>query len=265
MATEFHTMNYITNHLERLPLVDSYGPERFSNLFCYQSFNEGQEKNSRFFTTSSTSIEGNNRSFCEYNFINENNTRRQDSSSENKNKVKQNHDELESKIKSLISVESCSEEQGKCSDNRRCVSQTTNKRKRTTDPTGSESSKFTSCDEEIKKLGLKESTGQFRKEINTLSESTRNISSPCFKRKSLHKLPPEQKRFKNRPALNFDIMQRRSSSSTSWLPFKIRGSERKVKIIKVTPIDSTNAPFVGVCDAKLQEDAYFRPITVDER
>ncbi len=270
MSAELHSVSYITNHLERLPLVDSYTPEKISSLFCYHHLNDPHEKSSKYFTANTinfTRRETNRSFYANRNFLHNSRPRWTDismHSTENKhvsNKT-QTKQEIESIRMRSDSLESCSD--GFVSDSN-WHAPLTNKRKRSTDSvpalTDTDKSMY---DEEIDRICLNHKT--CKTDRNTKVHGALSaITSPSLKRKQLHTSPPEQKRPKNRPALNFDTMQRRSSSSTSWLQFKLKSSERKVKIIKVTPLDLDKPLRVGACEGKLRDDVYFRPITFDER
>lgn len=275
MATELHSMNYITHHLERLPIADTYGPDKFPTLLYYRNYNDANSKGSKhnkINTRNEIKQDHNNRSLFEFHAtLNQSKARKPES--ETKTRTTQGCKIEDCKTSnSFCTVENFRDDSardcafhGGNSSFRACIP-SSNKRKRSTDSTDSDSSKL-GFDEEVKLLSvtnniIRETDQAYTKpETHPLAKDNNDEFPPCFK-KQFNRMQVEcKKRPRNRPALDFNVMQRQASSS--WFPFRFQSAERKVKIIKVTPI-YCNRDYGqdNVCHENLKRDAYFRPIAI---
>ena len=280
MATELQSINYITHHIERLPLNDNNFVGTAEKLPSLIYYHESLERNSKSYSKvnkNGVQIRDNstNRSSFESRpGFNEHNKTWRDITHDNKPKRTQTIRDVVNKIDPILpndSASACSkphEEWSNLSTVNRNNDFTTNKRKRSSDSTGSDSSK-SSCDEEIRRLGLCENRTfhsipiQLQADFYRPCDNLADVSSPRYKKKPLCKSQPEQKRPKNRPSLDFESPKRRSSS-TSWFPFRFRSGERKIKVIRVTPFDQRGPSIDNFYGEHLREDAFFRPIRVEE-
>ena len=254
-------MNYITNHIERLPLNDSiYAGEKLPSLFHRQ---EGIERNS-----------------IKYNKVNKIGPNKRDKSASRYESLSNlnepakpwfdtQHDTLSKSRNTIYELLNAKEQISTLYDDstfskqREGAAAKTSKRRRSSDSTGSDSSKSI-CDEEVRKICLPENltVPSLCTQISTkdIHEGLRRSSSP--KKRFLSKL--DQKRHKTQHVLHCEGTKKRSLPSASWLPLRLRSCERKVKIIRITPFDHRDKELQTFYGERFREEAFFRPIRAAE-
>ena len=261
MAGELQALNFITSHIERLPLNDS-GNEKLPSVFYYQ---ESSDKNLKALKANKISGQvrdnSHSRSFCEpRSNLNENCRAIFDGYHECKTKNSLTIYELTKKLEPIFASEDAAT-CAKLRDERSSLS--TIKRKRSTDSNMGEPSKSL-CDEEISKICDKRTFRSFR--VHLGQEFQRNHDefmhnlSPRLKRKSLCKSQPEQKRPK--PCSGVHVTKKRSA--TPWLPFEFRCAARKMKMIRVKPLNPQEKDICRFYGERFSEERFFRPIGQDE-
>ena len=251
-------MSYITHHIEKLPLNDnSCVGERLPFLFQRQ---EGADKSSQCYRVNKSTGHNKDRNASRYDSLsnlNESAKALFDASNDMKSKGRAIC-ELLSKKDQITNLH-----EGSFSKKRDKSTAKNSKRKRSTDSTGSESSKSI-CDEEVREIGLPENrnTSSFCGQINQLNvhQGLRRSSSP--KKKLLMKL--DQRRNKTYHVPPCDEGKRRSLSSSSWFPLRLRSCEKKVKVIRVAPLEHREKDLLTFYGERFCEEAFFRPIRADE-
>ena len=255
---ELQAVNYITHHIERLPLNDtSCMGDRLPFLFQCQ---EGNDKNRQYLRSNKTSLQKNDRKASRYDSLsNLNGSART---------LFDNSHDMKSKgltICELLSKkdQTAALQEGSLPKQEEEVFVSNSKRRRSTDSTGSESSRST-CDEEVRRIGMSEKRsmlGLFSQTKNQHDhERFRKSSSP--KKRLLSKL--DQRRSKTYDVTQCDGVKRRSLSSMPWFPVQLRSCDKKVKVISVTPLERREKDLVTFYGERFREDAYFRPIRADD-
>ena len=255
---EMQAVNYITHHIERLPLSDSACiGERLPFLFQRQ---EGVERSSQYLRVNKGSVHNKERIASRYESLsnlNESAKTRFDTSHDIKSKSRTICELLNVKdqISTLNESSFSKQKDGSAAKN--------SKRKRSTDSTGSESSKSI-CDEEVRRIGLPENRNfpSFCGQVNnhTFHEGFGRSSSP--KKRFLSKT--DQQRNKTYQVVPCDGGKRRSLSCTSWLPVRLRSCEKKVKVIRIAPLEHREKDLLNFYGERFCEEAFFRPIRADE-
>lgn len=252
-------MSYITHHIEKLPLNDnSYIGERLPFLFQPQ---DGADRSSQYHRVNKSTVHNKDRNASRYESLsnlNESAKARFDASHDMKSKGRAIC-ELLSKKDQITNLH-----EGSFSKIRDKSAAKNSKRKRSTDSTESESSKSI-CDEEVRKIGLPENrnAANFCGQINKLNvhEGLRRSTSP--KKKLLMKL--DQRRNKTYHVLPCDDEgKRRSLSSPSWSRLRLHSCERKVKLIRIAPLEHREKDLLTFYGERFCEEAFFRPIRADE-
>jgi len=254
---ELQAVNYITHHIERLPLNDtSYVGERLPRLFQCK---EGNDKSRQYLRSNKTSVHNKDRNASRYDSLsnlNENARTLFDTSYDMKSKGL-TICELLSKNDQIAALQegSLPKQQEGVTNN--------SKRRRSTDSTGSESSKST-CDEEVRRIGMlgkRNMSGRFSKAKHQHDQGEfRKSSSP--KKRLLSKL--DQRRSKTYDVMQCDGEKRRLLSSMPWFPVRLRSCDKKVKVIRVTPLEHREKDLVTFYGERFREDVYFRPIRADD-
>ena len=266
MTAEVQTLNFITHQLERLPLKDSYGAEKLPALFCFRGLSDLTEKTPKRFRVSKVA----NTNFGEDKVSVATNSRFIYACSKHGNErtvLKSTWiDESRDLSAIVLPVKTLNGERELSKHDQNTASP--NKRKRSTDSSGSdrESSK---SDDEVRRIYHTETKNYKKKLHKHLTEDSRygkDISQSDLYQKDFtcpeikKKLHPEAKRYKNRPSLSFEQMQR-----SSWFPFRLRPGDRKIKVIRVSPYESSQEDSENL-DVRppVREDSLFRPISTED-
>ena len=279
---ELQAINYITTRIERLPITESssFTGEGLPTLFPHNHHNhnhnhhnhhnhqqqqqqqQGQgERSSKTYNVNKASGHKRDRSASRYDAalsnLNANAKAWIDASYDMKSKGRQTIYEL---LNSRDQTGTLQEDApvSKQTDELLAVATATNfKRKRSTDSGESESFKSI-CDDEVRRICLPEN----RMGSQRFQYEHRRCSSP--KKKLFPRTSAEQKRFKTHSFVQCEARKKRSISSTSWLPARLCSSERKVKVIRIAPLNSGEMDMQTFYSENVRSEAFFRPIRAED-
>lgn len=260
LGMELQAINYITSHIEKLPIADnSHMGERLPSLFQHQ---DGAERIQKCYKVNKTG--DHKRHTSRYNplmNLNEHAKSWLDATHDMKPKGRQTIFELlGARDKTATYRENSPSLQ------QRDDSVATNAyRRKSTDSTGSESSRSI-CDEEVRRIGLPES----RTIPSVCTQLAPQSSRECYnrsgsaKKRLLSEKSTDQKRVKTHNFQQYDARKKRSLSSNSWLPARLRSCEKRVKVIRIAPFNDSERDLQTYYGDRIHEEAFFRPIRADE-